>query len=98
MQNQNAIIQNEINIHNYASNAAWWENPQLETFGYLGRMMTVFNEENIAWYQSIWDQFEDRITEVNRKLINIARQSPEKVTIGSTVAMLHLHDKFGIRQ
>ncbi len=43
------------------------------------------------------DDIEDRITEVNSKLINIARKSAEKVTIGSTVAMLHLHDKYGIQ-
>jgi aminoglycoside/choline kinase family phosphotransferase len=44
--------------------ATWWENPQLETFDYLGRIMTDFTEENIVWYQSIWDQFEDKITDV----------------------------------
>ena len=42
------------------------------------------------------DDIEDRITSVNKKLVDIARESKKKITIGSTVIMLHTFDKYCI--
>ncbi|NNE38298.1 MAG: serine/threonine-protein phosphatase [Gammaproteobacteria bacterium] len=42
------------------------------------------------------DDIEDRIDEVNKKLVDIARESKKRVTIGSTVVMMHTYDKYCI--
>lgn len=40
------------------------------------------------------NEIEDRITEVNRKLVETARKSTKKITIGSTVVVLLAYDKY----
>lgn len=42
------------------------------------------------------DDIEDRVIDVNRKLVDIAQESRKKITIGSTVVMLHTFDKYCI--
>ena len=42
------------------------------------------------------DDIEDRITEVNKRLVEIAQESSKRITIGSTVVMLHTFDKYFI--
>ncbi|MGK0298091.1 MAG: serine/threonine protein phosphatase PrpC [Gammaproteobacteria bacterium] len=40
------------------------------------------------------NDIEDRITNVNKKLVDIARESKKRITIGSTVVMMHTYDKY----
>lgn len=40
------------------------------------------------------DDIEDRINDVNQKLVDIARESKKRITIGSTVVMMHTYDKY----
>jgi serine/threonine protein phosphatase PrpC len=42
------------------------------------------------------DDIEDKITSVNKKLIEIAQESKRRTTIGSTVVMFHVFEKYGI--
>jgi serine/threonine protein phosphatase PrpC len=40
------------------------------------------------------DDIEDRVTEVNKKLVEIARESKKRITIGSTLVMMHTRGKY----
>ena len=42
------------------------------------------------------DDIEDRINTVNKKLVDIAKESKKRITIGSTVVMMHAYDKYCI--
>ena len=51
----------------------------------------VHEGTNLAKYI---DEIEDRIVEVNRKLVEKARESKKKVTIGSTVVIMLAYDRY----
>ncbi len=44
--------------------------------------------------ESCIDDIEDRLIDVNQKLVNKARESEKKTTIGSTVALMLAYDKY----